>query len=327
MSILLLADWGDAEGSHWVAQLRQALPDEVLHTAAAGLGSAQRAAIDVALVANPGPGQLQGLPGLRLIQSLWAGVDRLLDDPNLPPDVPLARMVDPQMNLAMAQTATWAVLALQRDFFRYATQQVQQVWRPWPQRRADETRVTLLGLGQMGQAVARQLHALGYPVNGWRTASARPWSPEAGLSGSPLPADVQVARGDAALPGLLARTDVLVNLLPLTERTRGILNASLLRQLPRGAGLVNLARGAHLVEADLLQALASGQIGHAVLDVFAQEPLPAGHPFWSHPAITVLPHAAAQTDPRSAAAVVAANVRALRQGQPLNHLVDRRRRY
>ena len=126
---------------------------------------------------------------------------------------------------------------------------------------------------------------------------------------------------------LLAQADVVVNLLPLTAETRGLLNAAAFAQMPRGASLVNLARGAHVVEADLLAALATEQLGHAVLDVFATEPLPAGHPFWSHPAVTVLPHVAAPTDPRSAAVIAARNVAALRQGRPLRALVDRARGY
>lgn len=320
MPLILLADWGDDQGHIWAAHLQRAMPGERLHPGLDGLGEAERRAVDVAVVANPRPGQLQALPGLRLIQSLWAGVDRLLADPSLPTAVPLARMVDPQMNQAMAETAAWAVLALQRDFFRYAAQQTQRVWRVWPQRRADETRVGLLGLGQMGLAVARHLCALGYPVTAWRTGHT-PTAP------GDRPPGLQVVAGDAALPHLLARTDVLLNLLPLTEATRGLLDAARLLLLPRGAALVNLARGAHLVEADLLQALDSGHLAHAVLDVFDHEPLPAEHPFWRHPAVTVLPHAAAQTDPRSAADVVAANVRALREGRPLVHLVDRWRRY
>ena len=131
----------------------------------------------------------------------------------------------------------------------------------------------------------------------------------------------------AALPALLARSDIVVNLLPLTPATQGLFNASTFACMRRGASLVNLARGGHVVESDLLAALASGGLQHAVLDVFCVEPLPPGHPFWSHPQITVLPHVAALTDPRSAAEVVARNVRALREGRPIEHLVDRARGY
>ncbi|MEK8047320.1 2-hydroxyacid dehydrogenase [Ideonella margarita] len=277
------------------------------------LSSAERGEVDVAVVANPPAGSLQGLPGLRLIQSLWAGVDRLMLDSTLPPDVPVARMVDPHMNDAMAQTALWAVLSLHRGFFDYARQQAEACWLPLPQRRADEVRVSVLGLGQMGGTVARALQAAGYAVTGWRLGAEPPASP------SPVPS----CSGLPALPGLLAQTDVLINLLPLTPATTGLLNAELFARLPKGASVVNLARGAHLVEADLLAALSSGHISRAVLDVFATEPLPTAHAFWRHPKVTVLPHAAAATDPRSAAAVVAANVQALRAGRPLAHQVSR----
>jgi glyoxylate/hydroxypyruvate reductase A len=133
--------------------------------------------------------------------------------------------------------------------------------------------------------------------------------------------------GDAMLAAVLGAAQIVVNLLPLTAATRGLFDARGLALLPRGAGFVNLARGAQVVEADLLAALDSGALRHAVLDVFATEPLPAAHPFWAHPKVTVLPHVAAQTDAPSASAVAAANVAALRTGRPLQHLVDRKRGY
>ncbi len=310
MTVYLCGHLDPADIVSWQTHLQAALPQERILTA---LSAAQRSEVDVAVVANPPAGSLQGLPGLRLIQSLWAGVDRLMLDSTLPPDVPVARMVDPHMNDAMAQTALWAVLSLHRGFFDYARQQAEACWLPLPQRRADEVRVSVLGLGQMGGTVARALRAAGYAVTGWRLGAEPPASP------MPVPS----CSGLAALPGLLAQTDVLINLLPLTPATTGLLNAELFARLPQGASVVNLARGAHLVEADLLAALSSGHISRAVLDVFATEPLPPAHAFWRHPKVTVLPHAAAATDPRSAAAVVAANVQALRAGRPLAHLVSR----
>jgi glyoxylate/hydroxypyruvate reductase A len=249
------------------------------------------------------------LKGLKLIQSLWAGVDRLLADATLPAGVPIARMVDPAMSAAMAETALWAVLSLHRSYFDYARQQREGTWHQLPQRRADEMRVTVLGLGEMGLTAARRLVAQGYRVSGW---SARPRS-EPGI---------ECLCGDDALPALLSRSDVVVNLLPLTPATRGLFNAERLALLPSGASLVNLARGGHVVEADLLAALDSGRLGHAVLDVFQAEPLPVDHPFWKHPRVTVLPHAAALTDPRSAAEIAAANVRAVAAGQMPAHRVE-----
>ena len=297
MSILLAADFDAVEWAAWLPALQAALPGETLT-----LAVDRRDDIDIAIVANPPAGSLQGLPHLKLVQSLWAGVDRLLRDPTLPAGVPLARMVDPAMNAAMAETALWAALALQRGFFGYAAQQRAGVWRQHGQRRADETRVAVLGLGQMGQAVAARLAQQGFAVSGWSTRHG-------------------------AIDGVLGDADIVISLLPLTPATTGFFDRARFAQMRRGASFVNLARGAQVVEADLLVALDNGQLSHAVLDVFATEPLPAEHPFWRHPLVTVLPHVAAQTDPRSAAQVVAANIRALRAGQPLQHLVDRQRGY
>lgn len=311
MSILVAADFTPAEWAEWLPALRAALPGETLLDQREGIAPE---AIDIAIVANPPAGALAGLPRLRLVQSLWAGVEKLLADPTVPPHVPLARMVDPAMNEAMAETALWAVLALQRDFFDYAVQQHEARWRQHAQRAAREVPVAVLGLGQMGRAVAQRLVANGYPVTGWSTTPAA-------IEG------VRSFAGDTELAQAVAGAQVLVNLLPLTPATRGILDARLFAALPRGASVVNLARGAHLVEADLLAALAGGHLRRAVLDVFANEPLPPAHPFWTHPQVGVLPHVAAQTDARSASAVVAANVAALRAGRPLAHLVDRARAY
>ena len=313
MAILLATDLGPAEFRTWRDALARELPGETL--LGAGEARAEPAAIDAAIVANPPPGSLAGLPRLALIQSLWAGVDRLLADPTLPAGVPIARMVDPALGAAMAETALWAALALHRGFFDYARQQRAGVWRERAQRRADEVTVAVLGLGEMGRTVAARLARNGYPVRGWSR------QPGPALDG------VERSHGRAALPVLLGGADIVVVLLPLTDETRGLFDAHMLDALRPGAGLVNLARGAHVVEADLLAALDAGRLGHAVLDVFAVEPLPAGHRFWSHPRVTVLPHVAALTDPRSAAALAAANVRALRAGRPLAHVVDRARGY
>ena len=316
MKIYLLGSMDAAALSVWQTHLQAEMPEDQVLTS---LAPEQKAEVQVAVVANPEPNALLGLPGLRLIQSLWAGVDRLVADPSLPPGVRVCRMVDPQMNVAMAETGQWAVLALHRGFFRYARQQAQACWQPLAQRRADEVRILVLGWGEMGRTLGVRLQGMGYRVAAWRAGSSM--APGFAPDGVPLHEGPQVLRA------ALAEADVLINLLPLTPATRGLLNAECFAALPRGASVVNLARGAHVVEADLLAALNAGHLSHAVLDVFATEPLPAEHPFWHHPAITVLPHAAAQTDPRSAAAVVAANVRALKAGEPLRHGVDVARGY
>jgi glyoxylate/hydroxypyruvate reductase A len=300
LKLLLCGDFDADEQRQWQQALAAELPQA--QWLSLDQAHADPAAVQAALVANPPPGSLQGLPALRLIQSLWAGVDRLLTDATLPAGVPLARMVDPAMTAAMAETALWAVLALQRGFFTYAHNQRAGLWRTHAQRRAQDLRVLVLGQGHMGQGAAQALAHQGYAVRCWR-------------------------RDGTALPPLLANSDVVVNLLPLTPATRGLLNAAFFAALPRGAALVNLARGAHVVDGDLLAALDSGHIAHAVLDVFHLEPLPAVHPYWKHPQVAVLPHAAAFTDPRSAAAVAAANVRAALAGMPVANLVQRQRGY
>jgi glyoxylate/hydroxypyruvate reductase A len=295
MSILLAGRFDAGECDQWLALLRAELPGETLVLE-------RDADVDIAIVANPPPGALHGLTRLALIQSLWAGVERLLADPTIPAQVPIARMVDPAMNEAMAETALWAVLSLERDFFEYARQQANGQWRPHPQRRAADVPVLVLGRGQMGTTVQRRLVTNGFPVTAWSTR-------------------------DGALAPLLGAAAVVINLLPLTPATRGLFDAATLAAMRPGASLVNLARGGHVVDADLLAALDAGHLRHAVLDVFHEEPLPPSHRYWLHPRVTVLPHVAAATDPRSAAAIAAANVKRLRAGEPVEHLVDRARGY
>ena len=315
MKIAFDARLEGAERADWWRALTDALPDDDwIDPAVEGTQSARWREADIAVVANPLPGRLAHCTHLKLIQSLWAGVDRLLADATLPADVPIARMVDPMMNRAMAETAAWAVLSLHRRAFDYAAQQRRTEWRPLPQRRADEVAVLVLGLGQMGRTTALQLAALGYRVSGWSARAAQV-------------AGVATSAGWAALPAALGAADIVLNLLPLTDDTRGLFDRVRFAQMRAGASLVNLARGAHVVEKDLLVALNAGHLAHAMLDVFDSEPLPGTHVFWFHPHITVWPHAAAQTDLRSAAAVVAANVEAVRRGEPPAHLVDRSRGY
>lgn len=311
MSLLLATDFAPETLAAWAAQLRAALPGvEVL----AERSPATDGEIEMAIVANPPAGALKGLPRLGFIQSMWAGVDKLLRDDSVPSEVPLARMVDPAMSAAMAETALWAVLCLHRDYFGYAEQQRAGVWQQLPQRRADEVHVAVLGLGEMGRAVALRLAGNGYRVSGW---SRRQRS----MVG------VDTCHGDHTLADLLQAADVVINLLPLTVRTHSLFDESRFSQMKRGAGFVNLARGQHVVEAALLAALDTGRIGRAVLDVFHTEPLPPNHRFWVHPQVTVLPHAAALTDLTSATGIAVDNLKAFRDGRPVSNLVDRTKGY
>ena len=315
MHVLLSGRFDADEHDAWLHALRGASPQCTWWADADA--ELPRDEIRAAVVANPAPGALAGLPKLGLVQSLWAGVETLLADTTLPADVPLARMVDPAMSAAMAETALWAVLSLHRGFFDHAAQQASSRWQPRPQRRAEDVAVLVLGLGAMGSAVAMRLAAQGYRVSAWR-ASARE---------SAAPHAVAVHAGNDALNALQPACEIVVNLLPLTAATRGLLDARFFAAMPDGGNIVNLARGAQVVDEELLAALDSGHLGRAVLDVFTTEPLPPGHRYWQHPRVTVLPHVAALTDLRSAAGVVAANLRALQVGAPIAHRVDRGRGY
>jgi glyoxylate/hydroxypyruvate reductase A len=264
--------------------------------------------IDAVLVWRPKPGWCARFPNLKVIQSFGAGVDHVLSDPHLP-HVPLVRLIDPYMTRSMAEFVTFQVLRLHLGDGNYRRQQNRRAWKDHVPPVAPDRRVGILGFGELGGAVADHLLRLDFQVAAWsRTAKSHP--------------QVTCFAGPAELPELLARSEILICLLPLSPDTHGILSAETFAQLPMGAGLINVARGRHLVEADLLAALEQGRIGDAVLDVFAEEPLPADHPFWAHERIVVTPHVAALTNPLSASKVIAANLRAVLAGEKVAGLVD-----
>jgi glyoxylate/hydroxypyruvate reductase len=252
-------------------------------------------------------------PNLELVFSIGAGVDQF-DVSQLPSHVPLIRMLEPGIAEGMVEYVTMAVLALHRDLLRFIAQQREQTWRELRVTQATKRRVGVMGLGQLGQAVLERLKIFGFPLAGWNR------SPR-------TIKDVCCYAGEQALSDFLAQTDILVCQLPLTGETRGILNASLFRQLPRGARLINVGRGGHLVEADLIEALDHGVLSAAVLDVAEHEPLPAGHPFWSHPRILLTPHIASMTTPETAVGFVLDTIGRHRRGEALPGLVDRERGY
>ncbi|MDA8457284.1 glyoxylate/hydroxypyruvate reductase A [Acidovorax sp. GBBC 3334] len=252
-------------------------------------------------------------PNLQVLFSSGAGVDQF-DMAALPAALPVVRMVEPGIVRGMVEYACHAVLDLHRDMPQYRRQQQRAEWRALPVRTAGERRVGVLGLGSLGQAVLAQLAGFGFACAGWsRSRHAVP--------------GVQCFAGEDELPAFLARTDILVCLLPLTDATRGFLNAGLFARLPQGASLVHVGRGPQLVDADLLAALATGQIAEAALDVTDPEPLPAAHAFWRHPRVRLTPHIASMTQPRTAAAAVIGNLRRFAAGEPMEGLVDRTRGY
>ncbi len=312
MTILLIGDFSDIEYATWRSQLYPHLPENELLVQ--GNQPYDKQAVQVVLAANPPPGSLSDLPNLRFIQSLWAGVDRLLSDPALPPDVPIARLIDPAMTQCMVECALCHVLYLHRQMPTYLRQQSDRTWRQLPQPLAADRSVGMLGLGTLGSAAAKALAQLGFRVAGWSLHPRQDSS-------------LETHYGDSGLARVASQSQILINLLPLTRHTTGILKEALFQQLPVGAALINLGRGGHLVERDLLVALDSQRLSHAVLDVFNKEPLPSDHPFWTHPRITVLPHIAATTDPVTAARIAAENVAAFLAGRTVSGLVSRSRGY
>jgi glyoxylate/hydroxypyruvate reductase len=252
-------------------------------------------------------------PNLELVFSVGAGVDQF-DFSQLPPHVPLVRMLEPGIAESMVEYVTMAVLALHRDLVHFIAQQRERTWRELQVTQAAERRVGVMGLGVLGQAVLERLKVFGFPLAGWNRS---PRSIK----------DVSCYAGRQALSEFLARTDILVCLLPLTGETRGILNASLFEAMPRGARLVNVGRGGHLVETDLIVALERGVLSAAVLDVTEHEPLPAEHPFWSHPRILLTPHIASMTAPEAAVEYVLETIGCHRRGEVLPGRVDLGRGY
>jgi glyoxylate/hydroxypyruvate reductase A len=252
-------------------------------------------------------------PNLKLLFSSGAGVDQF-DFSALPPELPVVRMVEPGIIHGMVEYVTHAVLDLHRDMPAYRRQQQHGLWQPLPVRTAAERRVGVLGLGSLGQAALQSLHRFGFDCAGWSRSRHE-------IDG------IQCFAGTAELDGFLARTDILVCLLPLTDATRGFLNTALFQRLPRGAQLVHVGRGAQLVSNDLLDALDDGRITEAALDVTDPEPLPSGHPLWAHPRVRITPHIASMTQPHSAAEVVLDNLHRFERGEPLLGLVDRFRGY
>jgi len=270
--------------------------------------------IEVSLAWRLPKGTFGQLTNLKLIYCTGAGVDQLFADPELPADIPIARIVDERQADDMACFVMWAVFDHHRKIQLYRAAQAKSEWLRGPIPTVTETRVGFLGLGALGAVAAERLAICGFSVSGWTR------------TGRDIPG-VESFAGDAELDSFLAQTDCLVCLLPLTPQTENILNRDLFSKLPEGASLVNVARGGHLVDADLIEALDSGHLSGATLDVFRQEPLPADHPYWTHPKIVLTPHIASLAKAESVHSQVAENIRRLYAGEPLMNLVDRARGY
>lgn len=293
----------------WIAGIRKRLPQANVRAWQEG----DNAPAKYALVWKPPYSMLAGRADLRAVFALGAGVDAILDQERqhpgtLPEGVPLIRLQDAGMALQMEEYTTAAVLRYFRRFDDY--QQLQQAgkWQYLVPYTHDKFTIGVMGLGVLGRRVAQRLAGLGFTVKGW--------------SNSKKELDSVMTYDHSQLAQFLNETKVIVNLLPNTPKTVGILNKSLFDKLAKGAFIINIARGVHLVEHDFLAALASGQIEAATLDVFSHEPLPEEHPFWQHPKVTITPHISAITYPDVGMDQICEKIKALEQGMAVEGLVD-----
>jgi glyoxylate/hydroxypyruvate reductase A len=305
----ILFQSADADGEECLAMLAGRLPRATISHWPQGKNETH----DIAVCWKPPPGFFAGR-SFKAVFNIGAGVDALLQDPDLPPGVPVIRLEDAGMAAQMEEYVAWAALTGLRNFHLYARQQLEGEWKQLDPRPRAAYPVGIMGLGLLGTRVVQYLHRMGFPVRGWnRSARA--------VDG------VSCYSGQHGLAEFLGGTRMLVCMLPLTDATRGVLDRALLAQLPRGAHLVSIGRGPHMVEADVLALLDSGQLGGAILDVLPQEPLPPGHAFWHHPGVIVTPHISAQTLNDQAMRQIAAKILAFERGEPLSGVVDKSQGY
>ena len=301
----------DANPAPWLADLQAALPEASLRVWQEG----DDAPADYAVVWKPPAAMLRRRPELKAVFNLGAGVDAILQlGEAVPAAVPIVRLDDAGMGVQMAEYVSHAVLRYFRRFDQLEAQQRNGQWRFLKAFEKEKFSVGILGLGVLGSRIAAALAPFGFPLHGW----SRTQKDLAGVS---------CHAGAAGLEGFLAASRVVVCVLPLTDDTTGLLNRETLGKLPPASYLINVARGAHLVEEDLLALVQSGQIAAATLDVFRQEPLPPEHPFWNEPRITITPHIAAVTLRGDSVRQIAAKINRLQQGLTVNGVVDRARGY
>lgn len=265
--------------------------------------------IEYAVVANPPPGVLSGFPNLKAVFSLWAGVEKLVQDPTLP-DVPLFRMVDEGLTRGMSEYVAGWVLHYHLRFGEYIRQKAEGIWKELDAPLASDRTVAVLGLGELGRDAALTLAGLGFRVIGWSRSEKQ-------LAG------VICLNGREGFERALRESTIVVCLLPRTPQTEGILDRNAFDLMPTGSVLINPARGAHVVDGDLISALDSGRLSGATLDVFDEEPLPSQHPFWKHPKVVITPHIASVTRIGSGAHTIIRNIERFSRGEDIPGRVDR----
>lgn len=295
-----------ARGQQWRDALRAEAPDFVVSLADE---VRDRASARFAVIWRPPPGALAGFTNLEALLSLGAGVDTILRSPEFPAGLPIIRMVDEALTQGMREYVLLHVLRYHRGEPARVFAQAAERWEPGSAPLARDRRVGIMGLGVLGRDAALHLAHVGFDVKGWsRTAKSIP--------------DIETFHGADTLYRFAAAVEILVCLLPFTPATENVLNARLFAAMPRQSCLVNAARGELLIEQDLLEALASGQIAAATLDAFREEPLPPGHPFWRHSAITVTPHDASLTRLDSGARHMVSEIQRILAGKPPRHGID-----
>ncbi|MDG4718654.1 MULTISPECIES: 2-hydroxyacid dehydrogenase [Thalassospira] len=272
------------------------------------------ATIDYALFWKQPQGLIKTLSNLKAIFSLGAGVDHVVSSPSLPADLPVIRLEDAGMADQMVQYHLYAALHFMRDFDVYAAQQAKADWTQHPVARISRCRVGVMGLGALGAAVATALSNLGFTVSGWSRSMKA-------IDG------ITTYAGKETLPEFLGQSDILICLLPRTPETENVLESATLSFLPKGAAIINAARGAMINEADLLRALDTGHLRGAFLDVAVTEPLPESHPFWDHPKIRITPHIAAETRIEESVDQIAENIDRINRGDTPRGLVNRQTGY
>lgn len=297
--------------NEWADSIRKQVPEFEVQIYP---DDSDRESVEFVMAFDPQPGAFAHFPNLKVVASMGAGVRAILTEPGLPENVTVTKIVQPMHQRDMADFVLALTLSHLRKLPVFFKQQQEKVWKHHSFQRPEETTVGIMGIGAIGRVIGELFVKNGFKVTGWSRTEKK-------IAG------IQTFYGNDQRNEFLGTAQILVCILPLTDETTGILNKEVFARLPKGAYLINVARGGHLVEKDLLEALESGQLSGAALDVFSEEPLPAGHPFWAQEKIFITPHNAGNTHPEAAFKKVLQNYYALKNGGEFVDVVDRKRGY
>lgn len=309
MSLLIVCPGRDPE--NWVKKLKEQHPGMNIYVYPEDHENEE---VEFALTWNHPRGLFKNYPNLKVIASMGAGVDHIVNDDGLPEEVVITRVVDDRLTQDMSDFVLSQVMAHIRGLHYYTKAQAKKKWDRFQYRKPEDTKVGIMGIGVLGNAVTDKLYKNGFRVYGWsRTEKSCE--------------NVTSFHGKEQLEDFLQNSEILICLLPLTEDTENILNADLFDMLPQGAYVINVARGQHLVEHDLMEMINNGHLSGASLDVFREEPLPEEHPFWEHSKINITPHIASLTSPASVVPQIVENYERMMENEPLKNTVERDKGY